>query len=219
MIDKSLKKLNTIIKDKIQIIQLKMKWKKKNPHNYTTIKKTFDIEKVTVGKMSYGPLEVYEWGNANEELKIGNYVSIASGVKFILGGNHYYNTFSTYPFRVMCLNEEREAYSNGPIVIEDDVWIATDATILSGVNIGKGAVIAAGSVVVKDVPPYSIVGGNPAKVIKYRFEDKIIQRLMNIDISKINEKINKNNIEIFYEKLNEEVLDDIISISRNEMNL
>ena len=111
----------------------------------------------------------------------------------------------------MCLGEEREAYSNGPIVINDDVWIATDSIILSGVNVGKGAVIAAGSVVVKDVPPYSIVGGNPAKVIKYRFEQNIIDKLMKIDLSSIDKSINQENIELFYRNLDEEVFDEIIS--------
>lgn len=208
---KILRKLKDIIKSKIEFIILKKQWRDRNKHNFTSITKTFDIEKVSVGKMSYGPLEVYDWGSDNEKLSIGNYVSIASGVKFILGGNHYYNTFSTYPFKVMCLGEEREAYSNGPIVINDDVWIATDSIILSGVNVGKGAVIAAGSVVVKDVPPYSIVGGNPAKVIKYRFEQNIIDKLMKIDISLINKRINQENIELLYRNLDEEVFDQIIS--------
>ena len=204
------KKLKSSIKSKIKFIILKKKWRDRNKHNFTSITKTFDIEKVSVGKMSYGPLEVYDWGSDDEKLSIGNYVSIASGVKFILGGNHYYNTFSTYPFKVMCLGEEREAYSNGSIVINDDVWIATDSIILSGVNVGKGAVIAAGSVVVKDVPPYSIVGGNPAKVIKYRFEKSIINKLEKLDYKKISKEFIKDNIDILYNTLDEENLNDII---------
>lgn len=207
---KMLRKLKDIIKSKIEFIILKKKWRDRNKHNFTSIIKTFDIEKVSVGKMSYGPLEVYDWGSDDEKLSIGNYVSIASGVKFILGGNHYYNTFSTYPFKVMCLGEEREAYSNGPIVINDDVWIATDSIILSGVNVGKGAVIAAGSVVVKDVPPYSIVGGNPAKVIKYRFDKKIIDKLVNIDFNKIDNSFIYKNIENLYKDLNENSIELIL---------
>lgn len=210
MIIQVLKKVKSVIKSKISLIILKKIWKDKNKHNYTIIKNIFDIEKVSVGKMSYGPLEVYDWGSDNEKLSIGNYVSIASGVKFILGGNHYYNTFSTYPFKVMCLGEEREAYSNGPIVINDDVWIATDSIILSGVNVGKGAVIAAGSVVVKDVPPYSIVGGNPAKVIKYRFDKKIIDKLVNIDFNKIDNSFIYKNIENLYKDLNENSIELIL---------
>ena len=205
-----LTKIVSKIKDKINFILLKKRWRDRNKHNYTSIVKNFDIEKVSVGDMSYGPLEVYGWGSHNEKLNIGSYVSIASGVKFILGGNHYYNTISTYPFKVMCLGEEREAYSNGPITIGDDVWIATDAIIMSGVNIGKGAVVAAGSVVVKDVPPYSIVGGNPAKVIKYRFEKSIINQLLELDYKKISKDLIKDNIDKLYNPLDEEILKDII---------
>lgn len=216
MIGRILKKINNIIKFKISFIICKIRWKKKNMHNYTNIIRSFDINKVNVGKMSYGPLEVYEWGSDNEKLDIGNYVSIAPGVKFLLGGNHYYNTFSTYPFKVMYLGEEREAYSNGPIVVNDDVWIGTDSIILSGVNIGKGAVIAAGSVVTKDVAPYSIVGGNPAKTIKFRFKEDIINKLMDLDISLVQENINNHNIDILYSKLDDDVLNDIIEIANKE---
>lgn len=200
------------IKKILRLILFKMEWKKNNKHNYTNPKTVFDKKNVSVGNMTYGPLEVYEWGADNEYLKIGNYVSIAMGVKFILGGNHYYNTFSTYPFKVMCLGEKNEAYSNGPIIVEDDVWIAMDAIIMSGVKIGKGAVIASGSVVTKDVPPYSIVGGNPAKFIKNRFDKQIIDKLLALDINKINSKIDLDNVELFYKQLDDNTLNKIISI-------
>lgn len=195
----------------INLVKFKKKWRKNNTHNYTVAKNIFNINVVDVGKMTYGHLEVHCWGSQNEMLSIGNYVSIASGVKFLLGGNHYYNTFSTYPFKVKVMGEFIEAYSNGPIVIEDDVWIGTDVIILSGVKIGKGSVIAAGSVVVKDIPAYSIVGGNPAKVIKSRFDDNIVAKLSEIDFSKIDNNFIKNNIDCLYSQLNEETLEKIIS--------
>ncbi|MGL5056657.1 MAG: CatB-related O-acetyltransferase [Fusobacteriaceae bacterium] len=157
----------------------------------------FPIELVKVGDYSYGPLNIKYWGTEKEGLEIGNFVSIAEGVKFILGGNHEVNTFTTYPFRVMILQEKIEAWTKGPIVIKDDVWIGMDSLILSGVTIGQGAIIAAGSVITKDVVPYSIVGGNPAKVIKYRYSKEIIDEMLTFDWSKAN--LNK------VEKLREEL--------------
>ena len=94
-----------------------------------------------------------------------------------------------------------EAISKGDIIVDDDVWIGYGATILSGVHIGQGAVIAAGAVVTKDVPPYAIVGGVPAKVIKYRFSPEIIQQLMKLDYSKLTEDMIRERIDDLYTSL------------------
>lgn len=88
--------------------------------------------------------------------------------------------------------------SIGPIIVEDDVWIATNALILSGVTIGRGAIVAAGAVVVKDVPPYAIVGGNPAKILKYRFPLEIRESLMKMDFSLLTKEYIEQNIDFFY---------------------
>lgn len=194
----------------LKLIIFKRKFRKFNKHNDITPVNIFNLNNITIGKLSYGPIEVKSWGANNEGLSIGNYVSIASGVKFILGGNHYYNTFSTYPFKVKFMGQRIEAYTNGPIVVEDDVWIGTDVTIMSGVKIGKGSVIAAGSIVTKDVENYSIVGGIPAKLIKRRFSKEIIDKLNNIEFNDIDEQFIKNNIDKFYEKLDIKLLDEII---------
>lgn len=82
-------------------------------------------------------------------------------------------------------------------MIKDDVWIGAQATIMSGVTIGQGAVIGAKALVTKDVPPYAIVGGVPAKVIKYRFEKEIIDELLKIDFSKFDYKVIKEHITLF----------------------
>lgn len=82
--------------------------------------------------------------------------------------------------------------------MEDDVWIATNALILSGVTIGRGAIVAAGAVVVKDVPPYAIVGGNPAKILKYRFSLEIRESLMKMDFSLLTKEYIEQNIDFFY---------------------
>ncbi|NLK24601.1 MAG: CatB-related O-acetyltransferase [Clostridiales bacterium] len=94
-----------------------------------------------------------------------------------------------------------DAISKGDIIVRDDVWIGQRAIILSNVNIGQGAVIAAGSVVTKDVPPYAIVGGVPAKVIKYRFSPEMIKELLKIDYSKLTDEMIKEHINDFYTEL------------------
>ena len=210
------------IKNCIEFYMFKRKFRKLNKHNYVYPKNIFPIDKVIVGKYSYGPLTVYSWGAENKMLKIGNLVSIAEGVKFILGGNHYYTTISTYPFKVKFLGEAREAYSKGPIIVEDDddVWIGMDSIILSNVVIGKGAVIAAGSIVTKNVPPYAIVAGNPAKIIKYRFNRELIEKLFSIDLlDLLTESFIKENIDLLYTPLNNNVLTQIINRRYKNSNI
>jgi acetyltransferase-like isoleucine patch superfamily enzyme len=196
-----------------EIMRLQYVWRKLNPHNYTHVANPistefFPIEKVKVGKYSYGPLCVHSFGTDNENLVIGSFCSISFGVKFILGGNHSMNTFSTYPFRFYYDNKKNEAKSKGPIIIEDDVWIGTDSTILSGVKLGKGTIVAAGSIVTKSTLPYSLVGGNPAKLIKMRFEDSIIKKLMEIDFNCFNENNINSLLNNMYEPLSENYINN-----------
>lgn len=199
-----------IILNKIKFILFKIKWKNQNKHNYITIKNIIPLNLVKVGKNSYGAIEVNYWGSNNEGLEIGNFVSIAKDVKFILGGNHEISTFTTYPFKVMTLKKEKEALSKGKIIVKDDVWIGMNSLILSGVVINQGAIVAAGSVITKDVPPYAIVGGNPAKILKYRFSTKMIEAMMKVDWEKVKiEKIEKVQTEL-YSKLNEEIYSKIV---------
>ena len=112
------------------------------------------------------------------KIKIGNYTSIASNVA-ITEFNHDIQKFTSYAYNYNILGSDfkLDAVTKGDIVIEEDVWIGANVSILSGVKIGRGAVIAAGAVVNKDVEPYSIVGGVPAKKIKMRFNNEIIKRL------------------------------------------
>lgn len=189
----------------------KLKWRKKNQHNFTTAKNIFPHEIVEVGVMTYGNLDVRTWGNKEEKLIIGSYVSIAQDVIFILGGNHRYDTLSTYPFKVMVLGEKEEALTKGAIIVEDDVWIAVGVIVLSGVTIGKGAVIAAGSVVTKDIPPYAIVGGNPARVIKYRFEEELLIEANDFKLSKIDKEYIEENKKELYESLTKNTINKLKS--------
>jgi acetyltransferase-like isoleucine patch superfamily enzyme len=167
--------------------ELRSIWREINPDNDLTMQKPFDPRVVVAGKYSYGPLNVYTWGNINEGLVIGSFVSIADNVTFLLGGNHDYRRFTNYPIKVRFFKYPVEAETKGLIFVEDDVWLCHGSTILSGVTIGKGAVVAAGSVVTKSVPPYAIVGGNPARIIKYRFPSEVIEKLTRVDFSRFSE--------------------------------
>lgn len=188
-------------------------WRYLNPHNETILSRTFgpfDFNKVTVGRRSYGGLTVWTFGRDEESLTIGSFVSIADDVTFLLGGNHPYKGFSTFPFLVKYFGVGVESETKGPIVVGDDVWIGFNSTILSGVTIGQGAIIGAGSVVTKNVPPYSIVGGNPAALIKYRFEKNIIDKLCKLDFSLLNDDAIERNKEILYEALTSNNVDVIL---------
>lgn len=176
-------------------------WRKKNKHNFTRMGNEFDGNIVNVGRYTYGTLNVLQFGNPVEKLDIGNFCSIAEESFFLTGGEHGYATISTYPYKVMCNNEISEAISKGPIVVKDDVWIGFRTTVMSGVTIGQGAVVAAGSVVTKDVPPYAIVAGVPAKVIKYRFSTEIIEELLKVDYSKMTDEMIKTHINDLYSEL------------------
>ncbi len=185
----------------LNILKTQLSWRDNNRHNKTYLvcddkMSKFPIQKVKVGRFTYGPLNVKSFGENDEFLEIGDFCSIAEGVKFILGGEHNFNTFSTYPLRRMIIdNNYSEAISKGKIIVEDDVWIGTNVLILSGVKISKGTVIAAGSVVTKSTESYTVVGGVPAKLIKKRFSDEIIQKLMNFDYKSLSENCIKENIE------------------------
>jgi acetyltransferase-like isoleucine patch superfamily enzyme len=109
---------------------------------------------------------------------------MAEGVTFVLGGNHRMDSASSFPLRLRLelagRGNDGNPWSKGNIVIGSDVWLGVGALVLSGVTIGHGAVVAAGAVVVKDVPPYSLVAGNPARIVRMRFEEKTVKSLLRI---------------------------------------
>jgi acetyltransferase-like isoleucine patch superfamily enzyme len=133
-----------------------------------------------IGAWSYGnpTVQVY---NEHSKLIIGKYCSIANNVFILIGGEHRTSFVSTYPFATLWNETDiADSYSKGDTIIGNDVWIGNGSMILSGVTIGDGCVIGARSLVTKNIPPYSIVGGNPAKIIKMRFTPEQIQKLLKI---------------------------------------
>ncbi|MCB9736579.1 MAG: CatB-related O-acetyltransferase [Deltaproteobacteria bacterium] len=124
-------------------------------------------------RYSYGTFGVHSWPYG-PTLQIGAFCSIALGVEFLLGGRHALERVSQYPLHLIFEGEEGYAEDlgeSGPITVGNDVWLGTGAMIMSGVALGNGAAVAAGSVVTRDVPPYAVVGGAPARLIRYRFDE------------------------------------------------
>jgi virginiamycin A acetyltransferase len=151
------------------------------------------------GKHTYG-IPTINCYDLESKVCVGDYCSIAGEVTFLLGANHK-SGITTYP---MCkINKNKtvtESSERGDINIGNDVWIGYRATIMSGVNIEDGAIIAAGAVVADDVPAYAVVGGVPAKIIKYRFKENIIQELLKIKWWKWGEEIIKKRCNEMYSK-------------------
>jgi virginiamycin A acetyltransferase len=130
---------------------------------------------------------LYHFDFVGDKLIIGKFCAVATGVKFIMsGGNHNIEGFSTYPFRIFGGTWERNLPADfafplrGDTVVGNDVWLGYDALIMPGVKIGDGSIIASRSVVTKDVPPYTIVGGHPARPIRRRFDEPTIAALLEI---------------------------------------
>jgi virginiamycin A acetyltransferase len=158
-----------------------------NPHNQTRIHLAKLIARrpgqIAVGAWTYGRPKI-RFPESGARLTIGRYGSIADGVEILLGGNHRTEWVTTYPFPALAgLWPEAAGIpgshtTRGDIVIGHDVWLGSQAMILSGVTIGTGAVVAARAVVTRDVPPYAIVGGNPARVLRMRFEEAEVASLL-----------------------------------------
>jgi len=138
--------------------------------------------KYTFGIGSYGLPKVHDW-NEGATLRIGSFCSIAENVQILLGGHHHAEWLTTYPLLDMLKESAGTAgcgFSRGDVVIGNDVWLCSNSIVLSGVSIGHGAIVSAGAIVTRDVAPYSVVAGNPARHIRWRFDDSTCKALLAI---------------------------------------
>ena len=147
-------------------------------------REAFTTDRLLMGPHSYGEPLIPTYPGDTSSVRVGAFVSIGLDVVLSDGGNHRTEWVSTFPFRVRFdlpgAYADGHPSSKGDVVIGNDVWIGRGARVLSGVSIGDGAVIAGYSVVTKDVRPYAIVGGNPAREIRRRFDDSQIEALLSI---------------------------------------
>ena len=162
---------------------------------------------LSVGKYSYGLDRNCFVGLSRETpVRIGMYCSFGPNVKIFLNSDHPINLVSTFPIKTLVKQKSPwpnlDVVSKGGVEIANDVWIGANSLIMSGINISNGAVIAAGSVVTKDVGPYELVGGNPAKLIKSRFNKKQVNSLLRIEWWNWTEEKIINNIDDFYNDIN-----------------
>lgn len=186
-----------------------------NIENLTYIKPTIKNPNIIVGDFTYfGDVDfeshvTHHYDFNGDKLIIGKFCQIASGVNFIMNGaNHQMNSVSTYPFYIFeGWGQEIPPLSKMPLkgdtIVGNDVWIGQNATILPGVHIGDGAIIGLNSVVTKDIEPYTVVAGNPAKVIRKRFDNELIELMLELkwwdksieEIKKLIPILSDNNIE------------------------
>lgn len=184
---------------------------RKDDNNLIFLKNFIESPNIFIGDYTYfddrrnGPQNfekynvLYNYDFSKVKLVIGKFCAIAAETRFIMTGDHKLDAISTYPFPIFNCGWETafnifDLPVKGDIIVGHDVWFGYHTLIKGGVNIGHGAIIAAGAVVVKDVPPYTIVAGNPGRVVKKRFDDTTIDRLLAIawwdwDIEKINKNL------------------------------
>jgi len=172
--------LHDVPKSNMKIIELKAlreQWRQQ----YQEITKSGFVN---IGDFTYySNLTIPRFGAATK-LFIGKFCSLADNLTIVLGGEHRTDWITTYPFNDLARNSygyiKGHPKSKGDVVIGNDVWIADSVKIMSGVHIGNGAVIGTNSLVTKDVSDYAIVAGNPAKLIRYRFDEETIKKLLEI---------------------------------------
>lgn len=158
-----------------------------NPSNLTRLHLADQIRRragqFVIGGSTYGRPKI-RFAETGAKLRIGRYGSIADNVEILLGGNHRLDWVTTYPFPALprlwpeAAGRDGSHATNGDVNIGHDVWLGSQCLVLSGVTIGHGAVVAARAVVTRDVPPYAVVAGNPARIVRYRLSEEQIAALL-----------------------------------------
>ena len=191
--------MTTMIVDKIRKLALFKRFKKRSAYEKVSSSQALEMQRqirrgepskiILFGRHSYSlyNIEIKSWGEG-AHLFIGSFCSIAGNLRVYLGGNHRIEWATTYPFGHIYhdifpsgeSSGQGHPSSNGHVIINNDVWIGDNCTIMSGIKIGSGSIVASNTVVVKDVNPYTIVGGNPGRTIRQRFPAELSARLLDI---------------------------------------
>ncbi len=175
-----LRELARPVRDAVRLAAHRANWRRENPRNLTTAGTLFPRDRVSVGNYTYGPLNLLFFGHPQEVIRIGAFCSIAADVTILAGGEHPFDRPSSYPLgRHVAASADIGSAPRGPVTIGDDVWIGRGCTILSGVSVGQGAVLGAGSVIARDVPAYAVHAGG--RVVRYRFAVDQVAALCSFD--------------------------------------
>lgn len=183
------------------------------PDNNKDRVETISGVKVNVGKFTYGAqwINILKWQDLGLHVETGRFCSISYGLKIYTGGNHRKDWITAYSFGHIPPSSKSispvsgHPQSNQPVIIENDVWIGRDVTLMSGVTIGNGAVIEANSHVGRSIPPHAIAGGNPAKIIGHRFNEQQIKKLLELKWWNLSDEKIHQSIDLLYTHLNRAV--------------
>lgn len=196
------------IKSVVRLLLFRRRWRRRFPESQIVPRNVFGADGVEVGRGSYGAVRVVT-SSENPRIRIGAWCSFAD-ITVVCGNEHPMDRLTTYPFRAKLLREcggEGVPKGDRGVTICDDVWVGHNAVILDGVTLGRGCVVGAGAVVSKDVPPYGVAVGNPARVVKSRFPEEVVGRLLALDFERLDEGYARSHVGALYQPLTPALLE------------